>query len=372
LKKRVGILTLSASDNCGSLLQAYALQEVLRCDYNCDVEIINLITKEAKAVYNVFSPEFYKHPKKTLFTICYLRSICKQKKDYNQFRNKYLKLTMKTYETVKDLQLIQNDYDVLCVGSDQVWNVNMTDYSEAYFLPWSTKARKMSYAASLGRTQKLEPVARRKLKKWLEDFEYISVREMTGYNTISELTEKKVNLLADPTLLLERGKWENIAGERYVKEEYIFFYSWSYPDEKMNLLVERYAKEHNLPVYVINSTKWYKFRPQKFGFNLYELSGPSAFLNLMLYAKYVFVQSFHGVVFANIFQKRFFFLNEQERGKIDFRAGNFLDLLGESSQVIHEWNDFREAEDSDLTYSSSGLIELINQSKKYLEDAIRG
>ena len=27
---KIGILTLSASDNCGSLLQAYALQEVIK------------------------------------------------------------------------------------------------------------------------------------------------------------------------------------------------------------------------------------------------------------------------------------------------------------------------------------------------------
>ena len=43
---KIGILTLSASDNCGSLLQAYALQEVIKNRYDCKVEILNLETEK--------------------------------------------------------------------------------------------------------------------------------------------------------------------------------------------------------------------------------------------------------------------------------------------------------------------------------------
>lgn len=368
---KVGILTLSASDNCGSLLQAYALQEVLIRDYKCNVEIINLVTKESRAVYDIFPPKFYKHPKKTLFTILHLKSIRKQKDDYKQFRRNYLRLTSKVYETIEDLKKIQNDYDVLCVGSDQVWNVNMSDYNDVFFLPWKTNARKISYAASLGRTEVIESLNKKKLKQWLMDFEYISVREGTGQKIVAELTNKPVSLLLDPTLLLESSRYKDIAGDRLVREDYIFFYSWSYPDKDMNLLVRKFALEYKLPVFVINPTKWYKFRPGDFEFKLFEMNGPIAFLNLMMYAKYVFVQSFHGVVFANIFQKQFFFLNEQEKEKIDFRAGNILELLGQSSQIVHDWDDIEKAKCNILSYYSVKLSEKISQSKEFLNKAIQ-
>lgn len=61
---KIGILTLSASDNCGSLLQAYALQEVIKNRYDCKVEILNLETDQSKEIYELFPKKFYKHPKK--------------------------------------------------------------------------------------------------------------------------------------------------------------------------------------------------------------------------------------------------------------------------------------------------------------------
>ena len=51
--KKIGILTLSASDNCGSLLQAYALQTVLQ-DRGYDVEIIDFTTPISEKMYRIF------------------------------------------------------------------------------------------------------------------------------------------------------------------------------------------------------------------------------------------------------------------------------------------------------------------------------
>ena len=50
---KVGILTLSASDNCGSLLQAYALQKVI-AKMGHDVEIIDFTTDVSEKMYRIF------------------------------------------------------------------------------------------------------------------------------------------------------------------------------------------------------------------------------------------------------------------------------------------------------------------------------
>jgi len=38
---KIGIITFHASLNCGSMLQAFALQEILEKKYHADVEVIN-------------------------------------------------------------------------------------------------------------------------------------------------------------------------------------------------------------------------------------------------------------------------------------------------------------------------------------------
>lgn len=40
--------------------------------------------------------------------------------------------------------------DLIIVGSDQVWNVEMIRRDSAYFLKFTSAEKKMSYAASIG------------------------------------------------------------------------------------------------------------------------------------------------------------------------------------------------------------------------------
>lgn len=369
---KIGIITLSASDNCGSLLQTYALQEVLKERYECEVDIINFNSRESKEVYNLFSKNFYKHPKKTLFTIKHLKSIKHQREGYAKFRNKFLNLTEKEFEDVESLREISNNYDIVITGSDQVWNVYMTDYNDAFYLPWTNSSKKVSYAASLGSTQVIDEKKSIELKKMLSSFSCISVRESTGKETIEKLIGKDVEVTADPTMLLSDEKWDDLAGSRMIDKEYIFYYSWSYPNENMNKLVQKFAKEKGLEVFVINSSRWYKYRPEDFGFNLYKDSGPIEFLNLMKYAKYVFVQSFHGAVFANVFKKRFFFLNENANGSVDFRTKNIIGILHEEKQIVHDLKDIENAMYTRLTYKSQELDELRKNSFNYLDESIKG
>lgn len=368
---KIGIITLSASDNCGSLLQAYALQQIIEKRFCCEVEIINFVTQQSKLIYDLFPRGFYKHPKKTLFTLRYFKSIKRQKDGYQKFRDNYLNFTDTIYGNTEELKKMNDNYDIIITGSDQVWNVNMSDYDDAFFLPWGGKAKKIAYATSLGATQVIEPHKQDYIRECLEQFGAISIREETGRATINSLIERKIDLAADPTLLLETENWSSIAGARMVKKPYIFYYSWSYPDEKMHRLVQQFASEHNLEVYVINSSKWYKFRPKKFKFKLFEESGPTAFLNLMKYADFVFVQSFHGAIFANIFEKRFFVLNEKENGTVDFRMKNIIGILDQDKQIVHNMHDVYCAIQAPISYSSDKYIRLINDSLSFLDKSIK-
>lgn len=369
---RVGIITLSASDNCGSLLQTHALQQVLSTKFECDVEIINFSSPESRQLYDIFPKNIYRHPKKLLFALKYVNELKKQKEGYEFFRRNYLNMTSEMYTDIKSLESLNGHYDILVAGSDQVWNVYMADYSDAFFLPWDKQARKIAYATSLGSTRVIDNEKEKQVKLMLETFSKISVREETGKETIQKLTDKEVEVTLDPTLLIPEEEWSKLAGERQVKEKYIFYYSWAYPDKSMNLLVEKFAKEKNLKVIVINSSKWRRYRPEKFGFELYEQSGPLVFLNLMKYAEYVFVQSFHGAVFANLLRKRFFFLNEREDGEVDFRTKNIIGILHQERQIVHNLDDIYIGMETELSYTSTELEIAKEKSFNFLSKAISG
>ena len=51
---KVGILTYHAAYNCGSMLQAFALQETLKRKYHAEVEIINFSNKGQRQFYSLW------------------------------------------------------------------------------------------------------------------------------------------------------------------------------------------------------------------------------------------------------------------------------------------------------------------------------
>ena len=81
---KIGIITLSASDNCGSLLQSYALKKLLE-KYG-EVEIINFSSEASHSMYDIPKYRGYDFLKKFKD----VRKLSKAKADYEFFRKKYL------------------------------------------------------------------------------------------------------------------------------------------------------------------------------------------------------------------------------------------------------------------------------------------
>lgn len=337
--KKIGILTLVSADNCGSQLQAYALRHILRNTIHRDAELLNYHPSFAERMYKVLHLSYLKSPVRLLLM---LPTLIKQRLAYNKFRKKNLGLD--TLEIRNDLELTDycnQLYDEIIVGSDQVWNVNMADFTSDYFLGWYS-GTKYSYAASLGGTENV--VVPKELKsyiKHIECFENISVREPQGKAILQQIVDRQINVHIDPTLLVEPEDWANLAGERIVKQEYIFYYSYNYADDTLNKLVQRASDQLHLPVYVINASRWVNKSEKKYGFKLCKQAGPLAFLSLMKHAKYVFVQSLHGAIFAYVFKTDFWFLNNRETDIIDQRSENILTLLGKRNRTIRP-NTFEE------------------------------
>jgi len=270
---KIGILTSSMSDNCGSLLQTFATQRVIESRFGASVEIVDLRHYKARKLYSLISRAVVRHPFSWLLN---LSNMINQKRDYEDFRKNYLHLTCKRYLSEKQLYAESFDYDVVVCGSDQVWNVEMYDFDRAYLLGWVKKARKVSFATSLGwmNTAKHEEV----FQRYVRGFEKISVREESSRDYLERVLKREVTLCCDPTLLVDKGTWDEMGGTRLsalARGDYIFYYSYSYGDDEANLMVKNIAEKTNLPVYVINASRWTGRKPSHYGFVLHESGRPA-------------------------------------------------------------------------------------------------
>ena len=361
---KIGIITLSASDNCGSLLQTYALKILLK-QYG-KVDVINFSSKESHAMYDV---PHYRGLKKIMYSHK-IKSLVKASQDYSLFRRDYIGMSGKEY-FIEDLEELSQKYDVVVVGSDQVWNVEMRDFSEAFFLGW-TDVKKIAYAPSLGGKHLKLSKNFEQIKLWLKDISFISVREEEGRQCLEEVIGKKIPKVLDPTLIIDEKEWNCIVGEPLIKEEYIFYYSWAYCEDSTSKIVADTAKKLGLPVYVIDARKWFNKAPDKYCFKLYEHTGPFVFLNLMKYAKMCYVESFHGMVFAYIFKKNYWILDTHENiSELDSRLMEFVNILGAKNRILTQYNvDKIDQEQSVIYDNNEDLEKLKAKSWEYLNQAL--
>ena len=129
---RIGILTFHFAHNYGALLQAYALKCYLT-QHGYDTSIINYTPEKLRKEYSM-NPFVYSKNPKVLLSLS-LRNYRRRKQNrlFTQFQNNELGVKKKIF-TSEELIAAMNTYDMVSVGSDQVWNTNITGNIKCYFL----------------------------------------------------------------------------------------------------------------------------------------------------------------------------------------------------------------------------------------------
>lgn len=373
---KIGIITFHASHNCGSILQAYALQRFLKEKLNVESEIIDFSNKGQRDYYSVYVPfDSLKHLVKNGLTFFISGKVKKEYAVYEEYIHENLKLTKNRYLSRDELTEIAPKYDCLICGSDQVWNVTCVDADDAYFLSFASSVKKIAYATSLGAKNinkyALNP---EKYKNYLKDFSAISVREGNGKKWINELmgnTGPKVDITLDPTLLFSGKEWCACTPSKIVSDKYIFYYAFNYTKE-VNETVRHISKKYSMPVYMFDVKSWGVKGNFRYGFKIADMYGPAAFLSLVKNAEMVLTTSFHGTVFSTVFKKNFWYLDSSMHSKDDDRASYLLHQLGLENRLI----DISKAREVDLlkfpdfNYSQILIEKLREHSMNYLRKNI--
>lgn len=323
--KKVGIITFHASHNYGSMLQAYALQQVvLSMGYDC--EIINfrsVVQKEQyKPIFMVGT--LYGKCVRFIIQVTYALGILKKHRLFERFLKERLILSTKEYTTLKELECENFNYDCYISGSDQIWNTYNIDFSYAYFLPFVKFGKRIAYAPSMGAHLGIDKFGNiDRILAFLERYDALSVRETVGSKYIEGIINKPVMTVLDPTLLLDSNRYDKlISNKPLIKGEYIFVYSPRYNDHVYEIAY-KLGKKYNRKIIISQGFRT-KEEMFKWGRKLkvYASVGPKEFLNLCKNASIICCDSFHAVVFSILFKKCFFVLD----GMNDDRISNLLQI----------------------------------------------
>ena len=267
----------------------------------------------------------------------------------------------------------QKEYDAVIVGSDQLWlpsNV-MADY---YTLNWvPEKVKKIAYATSFG-IGNIPQKYKEMYRQYLTRIDYLSARETSGQEIISELTDRSVPLVNDPALLLDAKGWDEVIKDKpIINDKYIFCYFMGDNPEQREF-VKRLAKEKGLKIVALLHLDQFIETDEHYAdYNPWNIS-PDDFVNLVKYAEYVCTDSFHGTVFSIIYSRNFFTFkrfNKKASLSTNTRITSLLTRVGLMDRLvvnldkrpdnINDWRKIQECVSDFRNASGSWLIESINK-----------
>jgi hypothetical protein len=262
---------------------------------------------------------------------------------------------------------IVSRYDKLIVGSDQVWNPDITDTDLSYFLDFcGAETKRISYAPSFGIESFPEEFCNTVVKE-LEQFSAISVREENGQKMIRQYLEREVPLVLDPTMLIGRTEWSELEKPYPIEnEQYILYYTIRKSDELFRFCRE-FAEKKGMKVVVVGGNMLKKLRNSDKNIIYANDISPEQWLYLMHHAGFVITNSFHGTAFSINYHKEFYV---ELSSYTNSRLRQIMKTTGLEERIF-KTDISPESECIDYEEVDNKLSVLCSNSMKFLENALR-
>ena len=277
--------------------------------------------------------------------------------------NSFIKMEQLSKHCTQNNQLkeVANEYEVLLIGSDQVWNPNyLCGKDSAYTLQFSDSKNKMSYAASIG-TEDISNEELKTLLQKIKSFKYVSVREESSAVLLQKHGRADAKYVLDPVFLHESEYYRNLQSSSKDKG-YILAYIMN-RDPLIEKLVNEAAKKYNKKVVQVGGFMS-KCRCDKF----YRAAGPRDFLALIDGADYVITSSFHGASFSHIYHKQFLVVMPPAN---QLRLLNILQTAGTTNRIAKSVDDLAILDHPiDYNIVDKRLNNIKQISKQYLINSL--
>jgi hypothetical protein len=299
MKKKVIVVTVHNSENCGSYLQAYAMQKTLQ-QMGYDVAFLYRDTKGTS------------HDRKRTWINAW--ALVK----HLHFRDAVARIRQwQTYERLQSRFQTCNIGDNFCneatsvvLGSDTIWN-----FGENYFRMTAnrllgTKLKEkqvIGYATSVGNTS---AETFRKVADMHGGIDHIStllVRDSHTQNILKDTYQRESQLVCDPTLLLQSKDYAEIssAPHTHIEHPYLLIYYFGSIPEDIRIAIQQYAQTHQMKIVsLLKRRDWC---------DAFISSSPCNMVSCFAGASAVVTNTFHGCALSLIYQIPF---AAHEEGKV--------------------------------------------------------
>lgn len=314
---KIGILTFHCAANYGALLQAYALQETL-IELGHETYILDYRPSYLIEPYRPLMPGWNKNIKKILSSLIKAYIKIRRNREMMNFSSSYL--------NILPLKKIHS-LDAIVVGSDQIWNPDITggNFDDFYFinLPLEKKVKRIAYAASAGGCDSFNKQLDSSGISRLLEFDSISVREKCLFDT---LNRHAINcqLVLDPVLLANQIIFDKLADKSLVPDKpyFLTFSLWHMP--WLHQYIKLFDKNENTTIIDVVAMDEIILDNK-----IIQHASMKKLISLIKYAKGVISTSFHGTALSIIFKKDFLSVGFSEAHGA--RALSLLESLGMSS-----------------------------------------
>ena len=283
-------------------------------------------------------------------------------------------------------------HDIVIAGSDQIWNpIHKT--SKFFLLPtFPDSIKKIAYAASMG-TDTFIDLETDYFSKSMKRFADISVREESAVRICKEKLGVDATLVCDPTLLHTKEEWCQLLSLKLPKRVYknlvvylvtpdfktkwrelvllakqskarvhFFAFQWSQKMPRFSLSHPLRSMKSSVKSFIKRVIMYWS------GVRLHLSATPTEFVRHIANSAGVLTDSFHGMMFATIFEKRCNVVvgKHAERQQMSARLRDFAKEFGEPEILTERFN----LDAMRPLRITPKLGKLISFSKKWLRDAI--
>jgi len=279
---KIGVVTVYKAENCGSFLQAWAMQTVLQ-EMGHEVYFIPYRDLFRRKIMKPF--QLLLHCVKGKFSIA----------KYLVERGRLFQISQKKLKVCRDM----SQMDICVFGSDTIWNfeVGIFKCKTSFFLGVGMNCPKIAYAVSASSTTKKTFYSVDGIEDAIQDFSAIGVRDAHTQDILSACEAcGSLTLVLDPTLLLDQERYLGNS-KLELPKRFVFVYYFGKMSEDLYSQLKNFCSENELEIVRMGAPD------QKFPINV--TNAPEDFISCFRQAEFVLTNTYHGCIFSILFHKRF-------------------------------------------------------------------
>lgn len=346
---KIKLLTIWHSANYGAELQTYATVRALQ-EMQHEVEVIDFRLQD--------------RPRRTTLVgqvLDFMHDCSPVNQKFKHFWDSYIPST-RHYHTMEELINDPPQAELYIVGSDQVWNPQITkDKASAYFLCFAPEGMSMaSYASSIGTDKwlgdaELTEIAAKQLKR----FKGISCRESQGCMILRDIFQLQAEHVLDPSLL--HSSYPELTG--HVRQKSTLAYYQLSDNPVLMAFSKQKAKDMKLMFVDVNHQS--QITPT-FSWNRRSVG---QWIKTIAESRFVITHSFHGVALCLLYHRPFVAI--YDNGNKISRLVSLLQMVGLENRLFTSIDDASHSnvweEPIDYHAVDENLVVLREHSVNYLK-----